>query len=991
MSRPSLPPLQLLPWGDDPLRHLARRLLQQQAGTLPDLSRVVVLLAEAQAGPRLRRLLLEEAAPLGHDALLGPRIQTLQEWVMEHLPAGIRPCPPQLQRLILVEALQEHPDLIRTANPWALADDLLALFEELTAHRIGLPADLAAFTERLQTAYGLQQEGLSALGQEAQLVHTLWGAWHTQLQAEGLTDARAAYLLALAASLENLPPEQYLYLAGFHAFSPAELDWLRQLLTRHQACLVLHGQPAPVQEPASPFADIHPGLPLSRLLAQLEFGADVIPARDPVSLVLNRVFARSEDILPERCRATREEFPASPLQDSLQVITPHGAEEEARAVEIQVRRWLLEGRRRIGIVTENRRLARRVRALLERADIQLQDAAGWALSTTSAAATLERWLECVEEDFSHLPLLDLLKSPFLWPELERESLQRAALRLEQDIILHENVARGLDRYRAHIADRQRRLPTEWLAETAKLLLEVLDRLQAAAAPLQALRGTRQAATAWLEALAQSLAALGLDAGFGADPAGQRLLQLLEQMQQAGRSSALALDWNGLRTWLGRGLEQFHFRPPPSGHDVHLLGLAQSRLQRFDGLILAGAEREHLPGQPAGSPFFNDAVRHELGLPGRNEQIAERLHHFRRLLQAAPAVLLTARAEQDGEPVAPSPWLEALQAFHRLAWGTPLAAPELAALIDQPATRVQRGDHAPWPVPPQRPAPAVPAALFKPAFSPAAYQQLLDCPYQYFAARCLRLAPPEEIRRALSKADYGQRVHQCLQAFHQDVPDLPGPFRGALNAASREAALTLLEEIGRTVFAQDLADNFEHQGWLQQWQQQMPAYIDWQIEREAAGWQVAAAEVSRQITVSAQLELHGQLDRIDRRKDQQAVLDYKTGSFPKPAEVRAGEAVQLPVYALLAGDDSGMPVSEVGYVDLSKSDTVRLPYTLQAPELTELAGAVGQRLAAIRAAIEAGAGLPAWGDQTTCGRCDMRLLCRRAILDDTARAASGAEE
>ena len=46
--------------------------------------------------------------------------------------------------------------------------------------------------------------------------------------------------------------------------------------------------------------------------------------------------------------------------------------------------------------------------MLEASRIELDDAGGWALSTTSAAATLERWLETVEEDFACGPLLDVL-------------------------------------------------------------------------------------------------------------------------------------------------------------------------------------------------------------------------------------------------------------------------------------------------------------------------------------------------------------------------------------------------------------------------------------------------------------------------------------------------------------------------------------------------------------------------------------------------------
>ncbi len=103
----------------------------------------------------------------------------------------------------------------------------------------------------------------------------------------------------------------------------------------------------------------------------------------------------------------------SPATERLAVLDAAEAEPEARAIELQVRIWWLEGKRNIGIVTNDRKLARRVRALLERANILIQDAAGWRLSTTSAAAALIRWLDCIESNFFYGSLLDLLKSPFL--------------------------------------------------------------------------------------------------------------------------------------------------------------------------------------------------------------------------------------------------------------------------------------------------------------------------------------------------------------------------------------------------------------------------------------------------------------------------------------------------------------------------------------------------------------------------------------------------
>ncbi len=977
-SRPvtgmSQPAIQIIPYGQDPLDFLANRLLTDHQTCLPNMSDVTVIVAESQAAPLFRSKLLKHADATGVSALLGPRIMTLRDWVRPFYPTDIQVCDPHLQLLILVEALSQHPALLKAANPWSLANDLISLFDELTLNHIDLPDNLEDFTRLLHKAYGLHHNEISALGQEALLVHTLWHAWHAQLQADGLIDAQAAYLLALTNSLQQAAAEKSLYLAGFHSFNPAELNWLTILLQRQQTNVLLHGQGEVAPE------RYHPDASISRLLQHFPNTAPAVRHDDSYCTALNALFDETAGNLQTRAQDLHHAYPMSPLLPRLAVFMAASAEDEARVIDIQVRQWLLQGNRRIGIVTENRRLARRVRALLERADISLQDEAGWALSTTSAAASLERWLECLEEDFAHLPLLDLLKSPFMFPELDSDEVSFATLRLEQDIILHENIARGLNRYRKHIQDRRQRLP-DWMAGNVNTLLHLLDRLESAATLMQPLLRDRHAPSVWLEALMSSLQQLGMRDCFADDPAGSRLLQALEQMQQAARHTAMPLNWLDLRTWLGRTLEQFHFQPPGSGQGVYLLGLAQSRLQCFDALIIGGAERDHLPGQPNPSPFFNEAVRRELGLPAVTELLAERFHHFRRLLEAAPQVLITARAEQDGEPIAASPWLETLQAFHQIAWDEVLSAPELEALHMQPATRVQPKEPAPLPALQTIPAPVLPAALLPTAFSPSSYQQLIDCPYQFYAARCLGLSPPEEIRRALSKADYGQRIHQCLQAFHSNVTDLPGPFPGRLTAAYRDAAIDLMNQIAEAVFSQDLADNFEHHGWLQQWQQQIPAYIDWQITRNSE-WQVKETETWHELSLTEQLKISGVLDRIDsdNSEHQLGILDYKTGQIPRQNEVLEGEAVQLPLYALLAAS-AKQPVREVAYVDLSKVDKIGIPFALADEAVTTLSRGIADRLGHIVQQMEQGAGLPAWGDTKTCMYCDMKLLCRRQAWDE----------
>jgi ATP-dependent helicase/nuclease subunit B len=961
---------------DDILQVAAQRIVSRCAATLPDLTACVVLLPDLQFAARLRLLLLQ-AAGRRHPALLGPTILTTEQWLAEQLPPD-REVPGRARReLILVEALQQQPSVFAGIDPWHIASDMLGLFDELTLNRVHLPETLEDFSALLAQAYGISGAIPEPLGMEATIVYRLWEAWHEQLNAQGLCDPGMAYLQRLAAAAEG-ERDTVFFLVGHLALSCAELDWVNGLLQKGRIEVILQ---APPQDPQRISQHLLPAL-----LARSGAAATPLPDPSPLSRCLDAALLTSEHSPAERARGLRARVTTSPLAGTLAILPANSAEQEARAIDIQVRQWLLAGRRSIAVVTEDRRLARRVRALLERAGIALQDSGGWALSTTSAAAALERWLETVEEDFAHQPLLDVLKSPFVCPPGEREAHLASVHRLEQDIILHEQIARGLERYRRHLDYRSRRLGTAWTARSAGAIRILLNRLDQAADPLrECITGDSAPPAELLEALRSSMEILGLWAAFGADPAGRRILDEWDLLYQAARHTPLTMDWLTFRAWLGVALERHDFHPASGDSPVLLLTLRQAQLGRFDGLVLGACDREHLPGASAGSPFFNDGVRQELGLPAWPERYQQGLHRFRGLLESAPRVLLTWCRESAGETRLPSPWLEALQTFHRLAYDDDLLAVELQALADNPLAQVRGANPLPLPVPAGHPAPVLEVALQPQRLSAGSHQRLIDCPYRFFAADALRLKPLETISEALEKSDYGERIHCCLEAFHGGHRRFPGPFAKPLTAQNRAAAIAFLRELSAAVFADDLEDNFEHRAWLKRWDDLIPDYIDWQI-RHQAQWAVQQVEQHSETTLAGQGRLHGRLDRIDTGPDGIAVIDYKTGSVPEREQVEAGEAVQLPSYALLT---DSLPV-QVGYLQLDRkvSDTV----SLRGTALDELATAVRERLLGVLAAIRAGTPLPAWGDADVCRYCEMDGLCRRqAWLDEAAGTGGGAAQ
>lgn len=237
--------LTILPYSDDPLRHLAQRLIEQNRDQLPNLTHCVVLLPTPQAGQHFRQLLLKLAEAEGHAALLGPCIDTLPHWISQQA-SGQRPVLSEHQReLMLVEALISHKYLYGEGNPWTLADSLLELFDDLGAAHIALPDSLDNFLDTLSTAYDSHSDSQADsrnsdnLFGEAKLVHTLWQAWQQEMRENGVIDRHTDYTLKLASSRENLSDNLHFYLAGLPRISTAEAQWLSPLLQQGRAFLLL--------------------------------------------------------------------------------------------------------------------------------------------------------------------------------------------------------------------------------------------------------------------------------------------------------------------------------------------------------------------------------------------------------------------------------------------------------------------------------------------------------------------------------------------------------------------------------------------------------------------------------------------------------------------------------------------------------------------------------------------------------------------------------
>ena len=962
----------VVPYHEDPLTRLASHLLSNSNPDKFNLRNKIVLFSNSSAVSRFRKTLLDQANANGMDAIIPPFTGTLSYWIKSIIKSNAPALSRSATELLLLDALNDHPQLCARYGIWSLVDSLLALFEELELSQATLPATPEQLLKLLSEGYGINDTNLEPLTSEAKLAHTLWSAWRQQLLSHKVSDSAQWLAQGLRNSLDQLSSDTHIYYAGLVAPNAIERDWIKILLQQKQITLVLHGQVNPVHH------NYHPDAPIHSLLSSLELSHENPNNKNALSGFLDQVYDwGTSSTLQDRAVKFASTTKQSPAKNRINIYRAPDTEHEARGVELQVRRWVLKGKRNIGIVTHDRKLARRVRALLERANITLNDTAGWAMSTTSAATALNRWLECAETRFHYIALLDLLKSPFFSKTQEEK---KAVSTLEKTVILAGNIPSGIESYRKKIlelvADRKME------GTLSQTLNKLLDRLAQSVQPLHTHinKAKPQGIKNHLKTLLKSLESIGLTETFAGDAAGEQLLANLEAMIQETVAATPVMDWHQFRYWLHRQLEQYTFRPQNISWQATLLSLQESRLFQFDAVIIAGASDEHLPGSIPSSPFFNDGVRQQLGLPLTTEKLAIKFYDFRRLLESAPKVLISVRQEQDGETVTTSPWVELLDAFHQLAYQDSLDDTELGILVDAAGTEIVSTD-APLPEAISSAESALPAPLIPARISASSWQQLLNCPYQFYAAQGLKLKPIDEVREDLEKQDYGQYVHRILQAFHSDVAGLPGPFTEPLTEINRQQAGQLLNDITDAVFADALSSNFLARGWLYRWQKIFPAWLDWAIKR-AQTWQSYKSEIKTEQAYKIdkhEITLVGQLDQVDRAVngddgDELSIIDYKTGVVPKSDVVNAAENIQLPFYTLLMGSEN--PISQALFLQLD-GEKVSDKVQLDGEDLKHLTQQLRDQLNEIGQSLYKGSPLPAHGDSETCGYCDMEGLCRRS--------------
>ena len=615
------------------------------------------------------------------------------------------------------------------------------------------------------------------------------------------------------------------------------------------------------------------------------------------------------------------------------------AEDEAQRAAACALRHIQADRYPVALVSSDRALTRRIRAVLDAAGVSMRDENGWKLSTSHAGAIIMSWLRALRWDALTDEVLDAVKTAPRFATAGAELLGRLEATLRREGV------RSWSRV-AHAVRNQ-------------------DVLVALVADINRLRSPfhgHQLLGAWLRDLQDLLLALELHGPLAVQPEDP---DDWEQLLQTAWWAQDRMDLAQWSQWVNQTLEGARYQPPyPPLEQVVILPLSQMLGRPFAAVVLAGCDEARLPAAPEPPGRWTIPQRQALSLPTQESLRDQQRLAWTHALAVPAWDVLWRTSDDRGESLQSSALVQLLQ------WENPV--------VLQPGSDTRKLRSVA--IVPTAPAAAVGQRLLPRQLSASAYDDLRTCPYRFFAQRQLGLQEMDELDTLVDKRDLGVWLHAVLADFHTTLARQPEAMRDARRACLDEAS----ERV--TAALQLPADEFLP--FAAAWPALREGYLRWLEDHESQGMAFVAAETEHRVlhTVGEggsawPLELFGRIDRTDRQTTADGMapvtwlLDYKTESRGRTQQrvKEPMEETQLAFYGALLEDN----VVRAAFVSLSESDGVK---TIHHPDIGAARQALLAGIQSDLRRIAAGVPLRALGDGDACDFCAVRGLCRKDFVE-----------
>lgn len=594
--------------------------------------------------------------------------------------------------------------------------------------------------------------------------------------------------------------------------------------------------------------------------------------------------------------------------------------EEALAISIALRNAIEEPQKIAALITNDRNLARRVVAELQRFGIEANDSGGIPLAHTLPATLLRLLLENVFKPGDPIAFLSLLKHPLTILGQNRQHLREIVENFEL-FVLRGNPNRinlcecdqfletWVQTYSYNMSDN---CPLDLQkTEEARSLCHLLVK---AVEPLASL--IKQDKECTITEVAR--ATVEAFENFGRDD-NNSFVHLYQN--EAGKALSIFLhelvnDQSGLKFHLYEWPAMFSaliatrsVSPSPGGHPrLFIWGTLESRLQTVDTVVLGSLNEGFWPSTTRNDAFLSRPMKMTLTLEPPEKRIGLAAHDFQWAM-GMNKVVMSRATRVNHIPSVPSRWLQRLETVvGKQVWKQICSRGETFLHWAKTLDKTDTIGFTP------RPCPVPPLDMRPRHFSVTEIETLRYNPYAIYAKKILRLKPLKALIYSPYAADRGILYHAILATFCTQIKDPNVAY-----------ALATFLAIGRKEFDKLNLPPDIKAIWWSIFENFAPFFIKWE---QNLGPRKRHVEVAAQKTPigTTGVTLSGRADRIDILPDKMVeILDFKTNTPPSSKQVRALLHPQLALEAALL-----MQGAFTDFQDLTPSNLFYVPLKGKGP-------------------------------------------------------------
>lgn len=784
-----------------------------------------------------------------------------------------------------------------------LADDLKDILQLTKQHQV----DLSLIAEILPS--DLANHWQSTL----EFFSILFSNWEEILKEQGLID-KQTYQYKVLKMLQNAwqtkQPEYPIIIAGSTGSIPVVADFIKAITNLKKGYVVLSGLDCDVDDEIVAHIDeSHPQYYLNKLLNHLQTTRNDIENWCSNKLQLSCKNNIIQNImLPANLSYRWQDIKQDTLDFSdYEILELDDSYEEAKTVSLILKQALDNPSQTACLVTLDSHLAIKVKSIMCRWDILINDSNGIELKNTSVANFFVLIVDMLQSNYAPIELLSCLKHPLASFGLKKGEQKSLIRKIEKSLLRGarpQNILKQIADIYPNIAN---------ILDKAKNLHQLLH------APQADLSKIIDEHIKFAELLANTDDESG-EIVMWQNDYGEQFKTFLDEF--ANNAYYLG-DFNPV-SYLGvfnafiSGIKwraKYGFHPR-----VSILTPQEARLQNFDIVIIGGLNEGVWPRTAKIDAWLNNTMRQKLGLPTAQDAIGKSAHDFANVF-CSPKVFLT-RAKKNGttQNVA-SRWLLKTDAIIKITNNQHQVKPKLdwtkwAKILNNP-DKIEY-DQLPSPTPDTKYRPKV--------LSVSTITKLMSNPYEVYASKILNLKPLKKIDEDPTSADFGNIVHEVIDYFTKSYPN--GSF---------DFCLENFMQVGQNEFdRQSISPSLKILWWAR-----FELIAKWFVNQDILR-RDQLKEIFSEISGEYEILDHiitAKTDRIEIYQDNKAkIIDFKTGSIPFKSEVLLGYAPQLVIEALIlnkGGFKVQSTTSDIEYWKLNKVSSINLAYSNKKTNIEQL--------------------------------------------------------